>query len=102
MNVEISYKGINPSDSQKKLLDKFINFLKISHPLDDDVEVIFTNERFGHMTTGSRTKSAKLKILVKDRLNRDILRTLSHEWVHQYQRTVLGRKKGPNLSLIHI
>jgi Fe-Mn family superoxide dismutase len=98
MNVEVNYKGINPSDSQKKLLDKFINFLKKSHPLDDDVEVIFTNERFGHMTTGSRTKDGKLKILVKDRLNRDILRTLSHEWVHQHQRTVLGRKKGPNIG----
>ena len=98
MNVDVSYKGVNPSDSQKKLLDKFINFLKKSHPLDDDVEIIFTNERFGKMTTGSRTKSGKLKILVKDRLNRDILKTLSHEWTHQHQRTVLGRKKGPNIG----
>jgi Fe-Mn family superoxide dismutase len=98
MNVEVTYKGFNPSESQKKLLDKFINFLKKSHPLKDDIEIIFTTERFGQMTTGSRTKDGKLKILVKDRLNRDILKTLSHEWVHQHQRTVLGRKKGPRIG----
>ena len=26
-------------------------------------------------------------------MNRDVLRTLAHEWVHEFQRTVLGRKK---------
>jgi Fe-Mn family superoxide dismutase len=50
------------------------------------------------MTTGSRTDNHRLKILVKDRLNRDILRTLAHEWAHEYQRRVLKRKKGPNIG----
>jgi len=45
-----------------------------------------------------RTDKHKLKILVKGRLNRDILRTLAHEWSHEYQRTVLKRKKGPDIG----
>ncbi len=50
------------------------------------------------MSTGSRTDKSTLKVLVKDRLNRDILRTLSHEWQHEYQRTVLNRKKGKDIG----
>ena len=50
------------------------------------------------MTTGSRTSGSLLKILVKDRINRDILKTLSHEWIHEYQRTVLKRKKGKDIG----
>ncbi len=92
MKVNITYVGYKPTDIQKKLIDKFVNFLKTSHPLKDDIEIILSSKRLGHMTTGARTKDGKLKILVSDRLNRDILKTLSHEWMHQYQRTVLGRK----------
>ena len=50
------------------------------------------------MTTGSRTDKNKLKILVKDRLNRDVMRTLAHEWSHEYQRTILKRKKGKDIG----
>jgi hypothetical protein len=31
-------------------------------------------------------------------MNRDILRTIAHEWVHEYQMSVLGRKQGPNIG----
>jgi Fe-Mn family superoxide dismutase len=97
MNVEINYpKGI--SDQQKKLVDDFINFLKKAYPLKEDIVIDFLNERKGKMSTGSRTKNHKLKILVKNRLNRDVLRTLTHEWIHEYQRTIMGRKKGPNIG----
>jgi hypothetical protein len=50
------------------------------------------------MTTGSRTNKNKLKILVKGRLNRDVLRTLAHEWSHEHQRTILKRKKGKDIG----
>ena len=50
------------------------------------------------MTTGSRTDKNKLKILVKDRLNRDVMRTLAHEWSHEHQRTILKRKKGKDIG----
>ena len=98
MNVEISYKGITPKVDQELLIKRFITYLKKEYPLKGDVKIIFTNKRFGTMTTGSRTDSSVLKVLVKDRLNRDILRTLSHEWQHEYQRTVLKRKKGKDIG----
>jgi hypothetical protein len=39
-----------------------------------------------------------LKVLSKNRLNRDICRTLAHEWVHEYQLGVLNRKHGPDIG----
>ena len=76
-----------------KLYDKFIQFLKKEFPLEHDIEIRFMSSRIDEMTTGARTNNHTLKILVKGRMNRDILRTIAHEWVHEYQRTVLGRKK---------
>ena len=52
----------------------------------------------GKMSTGSRTSDSELKILTKGRLNRDILRTLAHEWVHEYQLTILNREHGPDIG----
>jgi hypothetical protein len=31
-------------------------------------------------------------------MNRDILRTLAHEWIHEHQRTILKRGQGPNIG----
>ena len=31
-------------------------------------------------------------------MNRDILRTLSHEWIHEYERTILKFDKGPDIG----
>ena len=28
----------------------------------------------------------------------DILKTLSHEWIHEYQRTILGRERGGDIG----
>ncbi len=47
----------------------------------------------GHMTTGARTPDNDLKILSKGRLNRDILRTIAHEWVHEYDMTILKKPR---------
>lgn len=77
---------------------KFIQFLQTKIPLKKDVKIILTKERIGSMTTGSRTEKNEIIILTKKRINRDILRTLAHEWVHEYQRTILKRPHGPNIG----
>jgi predicted RNase H-like nuclease (RuvC/YqgF family) len=41
-------------------------------------------------TTGVRKPGSKINILVKGRMLIDILRTLSHEWVHEYQTQEMG------------
>ena len=55
-------------------------------------------EKIGRMTTGSQHKEKGIKILINNRMNRDILRTLAHEWVHSYQINVIGRDKGPDIG----
>jgi len=98
MEVNIEYIGVEPTKSDKVLIDDFITQLKKNYPLKGDVDILFQNKRTGEMTTGSRTNKHKLKILVKGRLNRDVLRTLAHEWSHEYQRTILKRKKGKDIG----
>jgi len=97
MNTEIIYP-YDISKEQEKLITSFINFLEKELPLEEDLKVQFMNKRTGTMTTGSRTNNHRLKIYIKDRLNRDILRTVAHEWTHEHQRTVLGRSKGKDIG----
>jgi Fe-Mn family superoxide dismutase len=98
MTVDIKYIDVEPTKEDKELINKFISQLKKNYPLENDITILFQNNRTGKMTTGSRTDKHKLKILVKDRLNRDVMRTLAHEWSHEHQRTVLNRKKGKNIG----
>lgn len=86
------------SKKDMEFYNKFIDFLKKEYPLENDIEIKFMGSRMNEMTTGARTDGHVLKILVKGRMNRDILRTLAHEWIHEYQRTVLKRKKQKNIG----
>ena len=86
------------STKDRELMNKFMKFLQKHYPLKNDITVIFTGERFGTMTTGSRTSNSELKILTKNRLNRDISRTLAHEWVHEWQRSTKGKERGPDIG----
>ena len=82
----------------KVLTKKFIAFLQTKYPLRNDLKINFLGVRDSEMSTGSRTMDSTLKILSKGRLNRDILRTLAHEWVHEYQLTILNREHGPDIG----
>ena len=50
------------------------------------------------MSTGSRNKHSVLKVLSKNRMNRDICRTLAHEWIHEHQFSNLNRNHGPDIG----
>jgi hypothetical protein len=97
MKVSISYVD-KEYKKNKELVDKFCNFLQKHFPLKSEFKIAFLPKRVGKMTTGSRSDDNLLKILTKGRMNRDILRTLAHEWVHEYQREVLKREHGPNIG----
>jgi Fe-Mn family superoxide dismutase len=79
-------------------INKFIKLLQREFPLKNDVKVFFLNQQEGEMSTGSRRSDNTIKVLVGDRMNRDIMRTLAHEWVHEHQMDVLKRKKGPDIG----
>jgi len=98
--MKVTVEHINSGIPKKnfKYYDEFIKYLQKKFPLENDVVIYFLGERIGHMTTGSRTPKHQLKILSKHRINRDILRTLVHEWVHEYEHMVMEYPKGPNIG----
>jgi hypothetical protein len=97
MKLTIIDKGSIIS-TNPNLFENFFKFLQKKYPLKGDMTMYFLNERIGHMTTGSRGTNNVIKVLVKNRINRDILRTVAHEWVHEYQRTIMNLDKGPDIG----
>ena len=98
MKVLVKQIGNELSKNELNLCFKFMRFLQKEHPLNKDIKILFLNKRVGKMTTGSRDGNNVIKILTKNRLNRDILRTIAHEWVHEYQMTILKRDRGPDIG----
>jgi Fe-Mn family superoxide dismutase len=97
MKVSIKYENSDLKQYQD-FVKKFINLLQDEYPLKDDIRIEFLNGRKGEMSTGSRRGDHLIKVLAKKRLNRDIMRTLAHEWVHEYQFAILNREHGPNIG----
>jgi hypothetical protein len=98
MKVTIIHKQSGIPEKQYKFYNKFIEFLQEEIPLKEDLTILFIPERVGGMTTGSRNEKGRLHILTKNRLNRDIFRTIAHEWVHEHQMKILKRKNGPDIG----
>ena len=98
MRVTIHHVNSFIPKDKSKILDEFIYFLQSELPLKTDIEIYFLGNRIGGMTTGSRSDNHSIKILTKKRILRDILRTLSHEWAHEYDIDVLKNKKGSNIG----
>jgi hypothetical protein len=98
MKVKVKYKDCNKLNSSHNIIIKFIKHLQSKFPLKNDVSIVFLGEKLDGMTTGSRTDNSELRILVQNRIIRDVLRTLAHEWVHEYQIDVLNRDKGPDIG----
>jgi Fe-Mn family superoxide dismutase len=92
MKVRVKHIKCDMSKKDRDLMNKFIKYLGNKYPLKNDVSVIFTGERFGEMSTGSRTTDSELKIYTKGRMNRDVARTLAHEWVHEWQINTKNKK----------
>jgi hypothetical protein len=98
MKINVSYIGVSLGEEKSEVINHFIKFLQRKFPLENDFKVVFLGERLGKMTTGSRTTKNVLKILAKNRMLIDVLRTLAHEWVHEYQHQILNWEKGPDIG----
>lgn len=92
MKIVVRYIDGGVKKKEHPLYNKFIKYLQKKYPLKKDIEIQFLGQRKGQMSTGSDTETHLLKILIKDRLNRDILRTLAHEWIHEYQKQITKKK----------
>jgi hypothetical protein len=101
MKVKLIYKENSVDKHKHKYIQDFIKFLFENYPINREIQIVFLSKRTGNMTTGSRSPLGEIKVLSKNRMMRDILRTLAHEWIHEYQIGVMGRKIGPDIGGIN-
>jgi hypothetical protein len=91
--MKVCLKGAKKfySELEINVIKEFIQFINTDIPLNKDVRIDFLDKKTGQMTTGSRM-GHKIKVLAKERMLIDVLRTLVHEWVHEFQHQKLGLK----------
>lgn len=90
MKVCIKSPKSEVNQEHLEVISSFVKFLQSQLPLSTDVEVNLTSDRSTTVTTGVRMPGSKMYILAKGRMLIDILRTISHEWVHEYQYQKMG------------
>lgn len=85
--MKINFNKTIDDFSQKEIevIKSYISYLQENLPLKKEISLHFVDKRVGNMTTGVRLPKNIIRILSKDRLLIDILRTLAHEWVHEFQ-----------------
>lgn len=70
---------------QLDILKDFILLLQKEKPLEGNLTIEFLEKRTKDMTTGQFSKNkSRIRVLFRDRMLADVLRTLSHEWAHCY------------------
>ena len=99
MSIRITYKNSDFSKEQQQVINHFVEFLYDKMPVKNIKDVIFVGNKDNGMTTGSYTiETGLIKVLAKGRMLIDVLRTLSHEWIHAAQHDFLGWEKGPDIG----
>ena len=89
------------SKQKLEILMEFMKFINKELPLHKDIKIELTDIKDSDMTTGVRKKRHNIKVLYKQRMLVDVLRTIGHEWVHEFQHQkglVKGSKKYPNIG----
>ena len=92
--MKLSLKNIKNFYSMEEIdvIVNFVKFLQKKISLHDGITINFLDDRVGDMSTGVRVNGGNIFVLAKNRLLIDVLRTISHEWIHEYQIQVLGVK----------
>ena len=85
MKVNLYDKSSGLGSEQIDVIQDFLRFCQKNSPLKKDVDIQLLGERFGKMTTGSEILG-RIKVLAGGRMLIDILRTIAHEWVHEFAR----------------
>jgi hypothetical protein len=99
VSIKVRYKNADLDKKKQEVINHFVEFLYNKMPVDNINEIMFVGDREGSMTTGSYTiETGIIKVLSKNRMLIDVLRTLSHEWIHAAQHDFLGWDKGPDIG----
>jgi hypothetical protein len=81
-----------------KVLKKFVTLVNSELPLKKDVSINLLPSRNIPMTTGVRLPKGNIFVLVGNRMIIDVLRTLAHEWVHEFQYQKMGLKDNEKIQ----
>lgn len=100
MKVCFTNKNNSITPKQIKVIKEFAKFVQSHLPLKDDIFINFVPDRSVKMTTGVRFPKGKMFVLAGDRLLIDVLRTLAHEWVHEFQHQKMGLKDNAKIQNI--
>lgn len=89
--MKVCLKNISKTELTDSIdvIKDFCQLLQSELKLKEDVHLHFTSGRDVPMTTGVRLPHHEMFILAHGRLLIDILRTLAHEWVHEYQHQIM-------------
>jgi hypothetical protein len=98
MKVCLKKSGEFPRKDEVSVIKKFLQFLQSQLPLNKKIQITFTDFREVPMTTGVRMPGNEIFVLAKGRLLIDILRTISHEWVHEFQHQKMGVKDNDKIQ----
>lgn len=99
MSIKVRYKNADLDKEKQEVINHFVEFLYDKMPVDNIKEIMFVGDRESNMTTGSYTiETGIIRVLSKGRMLIDVLRTLSHEWIHAAQHDFLGWEKGPDIG----
>lgn len=99
LNLKINVDAVLKKNELNIILD-FIHYLNDNLTLHADVLIDLIDKKTEKMTTGVRMPHHHIKILCKHRMLVDVLRTLAHEWVHEYQHQEMGSTdKGKRLEV---
>lgn len=92
MKVCVKYRKSSLNDREFEIVQDFVSYLQSQLPLKSNVTISLVPERLSTMTTGLRLPHSQIFVLADGRILIDILRTLSHEWVHEFQHQKMGVK----------
>lgn len=99
MSIKVRYKNADLDKGKQEVINHFVEFLYDKMPVENIKEIKFVGDREGNMTTGSYViETGIIRVLSKGRMLIDVLRTLSHEWIHAAQHDFLGWDKGPDIG----
>lgn len=90
----------NISKDDFNIIVKFTKFLNKEVSLIDDIRIDLVDKKTKDMTTGVRESHHHIKVLCKDRMLIDILRTIAHEWIHEFQHQKMGVKDNDKMKSI--
>lgn len=98
VNIKMSEKMFD--EDKMDAIEHFMKFLNKHLKLENDVNLKFTSKKEGTMTTGQDTPRV-MKVLARNRMFIDVLRTLAHEWVHEYQHQIKHEKSKRDIGGPH-